>query len=162
MWLDYKVSDFQFTGRLSLLPSQHACFDEESCHIGEAYGKELSLTSGQQPVGNCIPQPDSLQKMMAAHNSWNRGGIRFFTSWAFRWNHKLWANIFKKNFYLFFNLRIIALQNFVAFCQISTWISHRYTYIPCEMYVESNMETYITMCKVDSQWEFAVCLRRLK
>ena len=24
------------------------------------------------------------------------------------------------------------------------------------MYVESNMETYITMCKVDSKWEFAV------
>ena len=25
-----------------------------------------------------------------------------------------------------------------------------------EMYGESNMETYITMCKIDSQWEFAV------
>ena len=32
-------------------------------------------------------------------------------------------------YYLFvFNWRIIALQNFV-FCQTSTWISHRYTYI---------------------------------
>ena len=30
------------------------------------------------------------------------------------------------------------------------------------MYVESNMETYITMCKIDDQWEFAVCLRKLK
>ena len=30
------------------------------------------------------------------------------------------------------------------------------------MYVESNMETYITMCKIDGQWEFAVCLRKLK
>ena len=30
------------------------------------------------------------------------------------------------------------------------------------MYIESNMETYITICKVDSQWEFAVCLRELK
>ena len=27
---------------------------------------------------------------------------------------------------------------------------------------ESNMETYITVCKIDSQWEFAVCLRELK
>ena len=27
----------------------------------------------------------------------------------------------------FFNWRIIALQNFVVFCQTSTWISHRYT-----------------------------------
>ena len=24
------------------------------------------------------------------------------------------------------------------------------------VYGESNMETYITMCKIDSQWEFAV------
>ena len=30
------------------------------------------------------------------------------------------------------------------------------------MYGESNMETYITMCKIDSQWEFAVWLRKLK
>ena len=30
----------------------------------------------------------------------------------------------------FFNWRIIALQNFVVFCQTSTWISQRYTYIP--------------------------------
>ena len=27
---------------------------------------------------------------------------------------------------------------------------------------ESNTETYITICKIDSQWEFAVCLRKLK
>ena len=27
---------------------------------------------------------------------------------------------------------------------------------------ESNMETYITMCKIDSQQEFAVWLRKLK
>ena len=32
--------------------------------------------------------------------------------------------------YHFFNWRVIALQNFVGFCQISTWISHRYTYVP--------------------------------
>ena len=27
---------------------------------------------------------------------------------------------------------------------------------------ESNMETYITVCKIDSQWESAVGLRKLK
>ena len=31
-----------------------------------------------------------------------------------------------------------------------------------EMYGKSNMETYITTCKLDSQWELAVCLRKLK
>ena len=27
---------------------------------------------------------------------------------------------------------------------------------------DSNMETYIAMCKIDSQWEFALFLRKLK
>ena len=31
-----------------------------------------------------------------------------------------------------------------------------------EMYGGSNMETYIIICKIDSQWEFAVWLRKLK
>ena len=31
-----------------------------------------------------------------------------------------------------------------------------------KMYGKSNMETYITICKIDIQWEFAVWLRRLK
>ena len=30
------------------------------------------------------------------------------------------------------------------------------------MYGESNMETYITIHKIDSQWEFALCLGELK
>ena len=30
------------------------------------------------------------------------------------------------------------------------------------MYGESNLETYITICKIDRQLEFAVCLRKLK
>ena len=32
--------------------------------------------------------------------------------------------------YLFFNWRIIALQDYVGFCQASTWISHWYTCVP--------------------------------
>ena len=31
-----------------------------------------------------------------------------------------------------------------------------------EMYGNSNMETYINICKIDSQWEFAVWFRKLK
>ena len=31
-----------------------------------------------------------------------------------------------------------------------------------EMYEKSNMETYTTICKIDSQQEFAVWLRKLK
>ena len=31
-----------------------------------------------------------------------------------------------------------------------------------EIYAKSNMETYITICKIDRQGEFAVCHRKLK
>ena len=31
-----------------------------------------------------------------------------------------------------------------------------------EMYGESNMEIYNSICKIDSQWEFAIWLRELK
>ena len=31
-----------------------------------------------------------------------------------------------------------------------------------EMYGESNTETYVTICKIDSQQEFAVWLKKLK
>ena len=31
-----------------------------------------------------------------------------------------------------------------------------------EMCGESNVDTYITICKINSQWEFAVWLRKLK
>ena len=31
-----------------------------------------------------------------------------------------------------------------------------------EMYRDSNMKTYIIICKIDGQWEFAVWLRKLK
>ena len=30
------------------------------------------------------------------------------------------------------------------------------------MYGKSNVETYITICNIDSQREFAVCLRKLR
>ena len=31
-----------------------------------------------------------------------------------------------------------------------------------EMYGKSNMEPYITICKIASQWEFPIWLRKLK
>ena len=40
-------------------------------------------------------------------------------------------NLWETSFvFIFFYWRIIALQNCVVFCQTSTWISHRYTYVP--------------------------------
>ena len=40
-------------------------------------------------------------------------------------------------FNLFFYWRIIALWNFVVFCQTSTWINHRYAYIPSLLNIPS-------------------------
>ena len=31
-----------------------------------------------------------------------------------------------------------------------------------EIYGKSNLETYITICEIDNQQEFAVCLRKLR
>ena len=42
--------------------------------------------------------------------------------------------------YLFFNWRIIALQNFVVFCQTSAWISHWYTDIPSLLNLAFNIQ----------------------
>ena len=39
------------------------------------------------------------------------------------------------------------------------------THLKCyegEMYGESNMETYITICRTESQWKLVVCPRELK
>ena len=59
---------------------------------------------------------------------------RWVNEWPERLNNlftivELFGRIRLPSFF-FFNWRIIALQNFVVFCQTSTWISHRYTYIP--------------------------------
>ena len=45
-------------------------------------------------------------------------------------------------FLFIFNWRIIALQYCVSFCHISTWISHRHTYVPLHTYV---LHTYICL-----------------
>ena len=49
-------------------------------------------------------------------------------------NHSLFTHSFKKIFFFFikfvFNWRIIALQCCVNSCHTSTWISHKYTYVP--------------------------------
>ena len=59
------------------------------------------------------------------HNNWFWKIIMFFSS-----------SLFPFSFFFFliyiFYWRIIALWNFVVFCQTSTWISHRYTYLESE------------------------------
>ena len=52
-------------------------------------------------------------------------------------------------FPFFFIWRIIALQNFVVFCQVSTWISHRYTSI-CLCVIRIYFITVIKFSKYSS------------
>ena len=56
----------------------------------------------------------------------------FFKKWIFVFNNKNMTSFLFYIFFLslFFYWMIIALQNFVVFCQTSTGISHTYTYIP--------------------------------
>ena len=59
----------------------------------------------------------------------------------------------------------MVLKNFLQGSNRETDIENRLMDIgreEGEMYGESNMETYITICKIDSQQEFAVWLRKLK
>ena len=56
-------------------------------------------------------------------------------------NYKI-EHLFKIN--LFFYWRIIVLQNFVVFCQTSTWISHKYTYIPLPFEPPSHLPPHPT------------------
>ena len=56
--------------------------------------------------------------------------LLFIYSYIFNAHHFPHIRSFELHSSFFFNWRIIALQNFVVFCQTSTWISHRYTYIP--------------------------------
>ena len=44
----------------------------------------------------------------------------------------------------FFYGRMIALQNFAVVCQTSTWISHRYTYIPLPFEAPSHLPPHPT------------------
>jgi len=51
---------------------------------------------------------------------------------------------------LIFYWRIIALQNFVVSCQTSTWISHRYRYIPSLLNLPP-ISLPIPLLKVDTE-----------
>ena len=59
----------------------------------------------------------------------------------------------------------MGLKNFLQGSNGETYIKNRLTDIgreEGEMYGKSNMETYVTICKIDNQREFAVWLGKLK
>ena len=58
--------------------------------------------------------------------------------------------------YLFFNWSITALQNFVVFCQTSTWINHMYTYVLLKMTSE-NFVSSNPHCAVVTGGHFQTC-----
>ena len=85
------------------------CTFREKQFIFCKYGRESSQSE------SCIPAFSLVQLVSVLHLK-TRKVYRFF--------FQLFLS------FLFFSFwRIIALQNFIVFCQTSTWISRRYTYI---------------------------------
>ena len=58
--------------------------------------------------------------------------------------------------FIFFNWRIIALQNFVVFCHIPVRISHRYTHVPSLLSLPP-----ISLPSHPSRWSQSPCLSSL-
>ena len=85
------------------------CTFREKQFIFCKYGRESSQSE------SCIPAFSLVQLVSVLHLK-TRKVYRFF--------FQLFLS-----FLFFFFWRIIALQNFIVFCQTSTWISRRYTYI---------------------------------
>ena len=86
------------------------------CVCGGGWGGGGFPASGKEPTCHCrrqtwvwsLGREDPLEEGMATHSS----------------------ILFLIKFIYFFNWRVIVLQNFLGFCQTSTWIGHRYTYVP--------------------------------
>ena len=94
----------------------------------------LAVTVFCKIIGQWTDPKIKVYKSLTRHHSMKQGnGSLSPFIWASHWVTAAITFFFFFFFRLkkfFFNLRIIALQNFAVFCQTSTWISHRYTYIP--------------------------------
>ena len=64
----------------------------------------------------------------AAESDLNGSELTVYPHWPGFFSFPL--SFYLKNLFIF-NWRIIALQSHVGFCHTTTWISHRYTYVPC-------------------------------
>ena len=60
-------------------------------------------------------------------------------TWRLRVNSSIGRALFLS---FLFNWRIVALQNCVGFCQTSTWISHRYIYVPSLLNLPPNTDPF--------------------
>ena len=101
-----------------------------------------TLPAMQETWVRSLGQKDPLEKGMATHSSildwripWTEEPSRLYSMGSQRIGHD-WAT--------------------------NTFTFNGDTDIEGGMYGESNMETYITICEIDSQWKFTVWLRELK
>ena len=86
----------------------------------------LSKVSGKKDVCPCVPSHHHIIEKLFVNIIFKTISLCcIYTHTQFPW---LFFSLFL--IYLFFYRRIIALQNFVVFCQTWTWISHRNVYIP--------------------------------
>ena len=98
-------------------------------HSPEAHSS-AGLAAGLEGLIGCGPEASSNRHshhfVYASQSStnksstkWDRNCLTFKIP-----SQKLEPHFFFKKFYLLFNWRIIAFQNYAVFCQTSTWISH--------------------------------------
>ena len=74
----------------------------------------------------CIPFPRGFFRTVYTANIFS---LCFPRKLITGWNI-FFVRVHALTFYFFFNWRIIALQYYVGFCHLSTWIRHRWTYVP--------------------------------
>ena len=123
---------------LSMLRWYHAGYPvgpktNSKCRIYKRHTEDM-MWRWRQSLEHCGYKPGNAkngwQPPGAAERHGMKGHLVLPTLWF--WTSSL-QNYERINFFFLlfiFYWRMIALQNFAVFCQTSTWISHRYTYIP--------------------------------
>ena len=121
MTLDISLFTFyQFDFAFSLLVHKLVVvYHSFRCRMG------WKTEENKQKVRNSMPMGIEIQKSRTGKMK-----MSVNTRQVARFMNFVRLKSFFKKISLFFNWRMIALQNFVVFCQTLTWISHRYTYIP--------------------------------
>ena len=91
---------------------------------------------------NYVVQPKLIQCLYVKYYQSKNEGNRYITSMSTMAFIFLFVCFFF--FIYFFNWRIIALQSCVGFCQISTWISHKYTLYALSLEPSSHLNPHPT------------------
>ena len=98
-------------------------FSRQECWSGLPFLSSLDLPDpGMEPTSPVSPLHRQVDSLLLTHPGSH-------TLLYMDLNVLTWRSLFLKEVFTF-TCRVIALQYCVGFCHTSTWISHRYTYVP--------------------------------